>query len=196
MLEVRTYNTCDAVTFSKVKGRYGIYSNMADNMSLFVNDVNIPSSEALYQACKFPLFPSIQHEILSQKNAMLAKKVARKYESYVRQDWIDIRFRVMRWCLHIKLLQNWNIFAAELIASGNRPIVECSTKDSVWGAMPNNDGTLTGVNALGRLLMELRMEICLNHPLERVLPPKIDGFLLYGNKIETAYAPEILLADL
>lgn len=196
MLEVRTYNTCDAVTFSKVKGRYGIYSNMADNMSLFVNDVNIPSSEALYQACKFPLFPSIQHEILCQKNAMLAKKVARKYESFVRQDWIDIRFRVMRWCLHIKLLQNWNIFAAELMASGNRPIVECSTKDSVWGAMPNNDGTLTGVNALGRLLMELRMEICLNYPLKRVLPPKIDGFLLYGNKIETAYAPEILLADL
>lgn len=196
MSKVRIYKISDSVTFAKVNERYGIYSNMAGNLCLFVNDVNIPSSEALYQACKFPLFPKIQHEILSQKNAMSAKKVARKYEAFVRQDWNEIKFKVMRWCLQVKSLQNWEVFANELIASADKPIVEYSKKDSVWGAMPNGNGTLSGVNALGRLLMELRMEINLQNPIKKVLPPNIDGFLLYGNKIETTYAPEITLEDL
>ena len=64
------------------------------------------------------------------------------------------------------------------------------------GAMPNGNGTLSGVNALGRLLMELRMEINLQNPIKKVLPPNIDCFLLYGNKIETTYALEITLEDL
>lgn len=132
MSKVRIYKIRDSVTFAKVKERYGIYSNMAGNLCLFVNDVNIPSSEALYQACKFPLFPKIQHEILSQKNAMSAKKVARKYEAFVRQDWNEIKFKVMRWCLQVKLLQNWEVFANKLIASADKPIVEYSKKDSVF----------------------------------------------------------------
>ena len=127
---------------------------------------------------------------------MSAKKVARKYEAFVRQDWNEIKFKVMRWCLQVKLLQNWEVFANELIASADKPIVEYSKKDSVWGAMPSGNGTLSGVNALGRLLMELRMEINLQDPIKKVLPPNIDGFLLYGNKIETTYALEITLEDL
>lgn len=196
MVEIRSYNIAESVTFAKVKARYGIFSNMASNLSLFVNDVNIPTSEALYQACKFPLYPKIQYEILNQRNAMLAKKVALKYNHYVRQDWNDIRFRVMRWCLRVKLLQNWEKFSAELIQSGDKPIVEYSTKDSIWGAIPDGKGTLVGVNALGRLLMELRTEIESQHSLKKVVPPNVDGFLLYGNKIETIYSPECILKDL
>ena len=59
----------------------------------------------------------------------------------------------------------------------------------------NGNGTLSGVNALGILLMELRMKINQQNPIKKVLPSNIDGFLLYGNKIETTYAIEITLED-
>jgi len=65
----------------------------------------------------------------------------------------------MRWCIRVKLVQNWRRFSSLLLATGNRPIVEKSWKDSFWGAKPLEDGRLVGRNVLGRLLMELREEL-------------------------------------
>lgn len=196
MIEKRTYSIKDSVTFAKVSGPYGRLSNMASNLSLLVNDNYIPSTEALYQACKYPLFPNIQQMILTQKSPMLAKKCSKKYEGYVRQDWDKIKFQVMRWCLRLKLLQNWEVFSEILLRSGNLPIVEYSSKDSLWGAIPDGRGNLEGVNALGRLLMELRAEINLDCPLQKVLPPNIDGFLLLGHEIGISYASSLIFEDL
>lgn len=196
MIEKRTYSIKDSVTFAKVSGPYGRLSNMASNLSLLVNDNYIPSTEALYQACKYPLFPNIQQMILTQKSPMLAKKCSKKYEGYVRQDWDKIKFQVMRWCLRLKLLQNWEVFSEILLRSGDLPIVEYSSKDSLWGAIPDGRGNLEGVNALGRLLMELRAEINLDCPLQKVLPPNIDGFLLLGHEIGISYAPSLIFEDL
>lgn len=196
MIEKRTYSIKNSVTFAKVSGPYGRLSNMASNLSLLVNDNYIPSTEALYQACKYPLFPNIQQMILTQKSPMLAKKCSKKYEGYVRQDWDKIKFQVMRWCLRLKLLQNWEVFSEILLRSGDLPIVEYSSKDSLWGAIPDGHGNLEGVNALGRLLMELRAEINLDCPLQKVFPPNIDGFLLLGHEIGISYAPNLILEDL
>lgn len=196
MVEERTYIIKNSVTFAKVSGPYGRFSNMASNLTLMVNDINIPSTEALYQACKYPLFPKIQHEILTQKSPMLAKKCSQKYEQYIRQDWNDIRFQVMRWCLHLKLLQNWNVFSDILLRTGDLPIVEYSSKDPLWGAVPDGRGNLVGVNALGRLLMELRSEVNSECPLQKVLPPNIDGFLLLGHEIGISYAPTLMFGDI
>lgn len=184
------------MTFAKVSGPYGRFSNMASNLSLMVNDINVPSTEALYQACKYPLFPNIQQEILSQKSPMLAKQCSQKYERFIRQDWDDVKFKVMRWCLRLKLLQNWEVFSNILMKTGGLPIVEYSTKDSLWGAIPDGHGNLVGINALGRLLMELRAEIDPDRPLLKVLPPNIDGFLLLGHEIGISYAPSLILEDL
>lgn len=196
MVEKRTYSIKNSVTFAKVNGPYGRFSNMASNLCLMVNDINIPSTEALYQACKYPLFPHFQKEILSQKSPMLAKQCSQKYERYIRQDWDNIKFQVMRWCLRLKLLQNWEVFSDVLMRTGDLPIVEYSTKDSLWGAMPDGRGNLEGVNALGRLLMELRAEINPDCPLQKVLPPNIDGFLLLGHEIGISYAPSLIIEDL
>jgi hypothetical protein len=62
----------------------------------------------------------------------------------------------MRWCIRIKLTQNWVRFGTVLEKTGQKPIVEESMKDSFWGSKPSDDGVLLGMNVLGRLLMELR----------------------------------------
>lgn len=195
MGSVRRYNRKFSVTFAKTTAKYGVFSNMVSGMSLYVNDINIPSTEALYQACKFPLNPEIQELIISESNAMKAKKIAVKYARFMRPDWDLIKYDVMRWCIKVKYYQNKKIIESLLLSTGDSPIVEYSKKDDIWGAIPINDEELVGTNALGRLLMELRQQIkdgVLNEPL---LPPRITGFLLYGHEIQEVYSSEYYLFD-
>ena len=96
----------------------------------------------------------------------------------------------MRWCLRVKLAQNWDSFGRLLLSTGDSPIVEDSRKDAFWGAKRADEG-LIGTNALGRLLMELREE--LKEPdqdrLKVVEPPPIPNFLLYGQPIAQVAFP-------
>lgn len=194
-MATRRYVSKMSVTFSKTTAKYGAFSNMASGMGLYVNDINIPSSEALYQACKFPLFPEIQKQIISSKNAMKAKQIALKYAHYIRPDWESIKFDVMRWCLRVKYLQNKKIIEEMLLSTGEAPIVEYSKKDGIWGAVPTNNHELVGTNAMGRLLMELRQQIRNNLLAEPLLPPHITGFLLYGHEIREVFSSDYYLDD-
>jgi hypothetical protein len=71
-----------------------------------------------------------------------------------------------------------------LLSTGDRAIVEESTKDAFWGAKPQPDDELVGENVLGRLLMELREQLR-EYPdqLREVKPPAIDSFLLMGRPV-------------
>ena len=59
-----TYYKHQVISFAKTTGKFGGLSNMAADYVLFVNEINIPNVEALYQACKFPLYPEIQRQII------------------------------------------------------------------------------------------------------------------------------------
>jgi len=193
----RTYNKNEVITFSKTTGKFGGLSNMAPGYSLFVNETNIANTEILYQACRFPLFPAIQEEIISVTNPMDAKEISRKYHQFTRQDWEIVKFDVMRWCLQIKLIQNFNKFSDLLLSTGSNTIVEFSTKDSTWGAVPVNKDQLKGKNALGRLLMEIRAtHLKSSVELEYIKPLNIPAFLLFDNPIDRSYKPEFVIHDL
>ncbi len=154
---------------------------------LNINSVIIPSSEHLYQACKFPLFPELQEEIFNKETPKLAKQLAHKNAHLSRQDWNYVRVKAMRWVLEVKLLQNWNKFSEILRTTGNKPIVEDSMKDNFWGAFRNED-KFVGTNALGRLLMELREKyIFTDTHLSNVRPPQISGFLILDNEVDNVY---------
>lgn len=183
--KMRTYNSSDCIIFGKTDGAFGGLSNMAPGYPLFINDNLILTSEALYQAMRYPLFPEIQHEIISQNSPMTAKMISKKYLSKTRQDWDDIRVKIMRWTLEVKLSQNWNKFSYLLKQSGNKPIVEYSTKDQFWGAFKDSDSQLKGTNALGRLLMEIREKYVVHNYKPECIPPlNITGFMLFGYDIE------------
>lgn len=156
---------------------------MAAGFPIKINNVKIKSSEALYQALRFTEYPEIQSEIIAQNSPMTAKMKSKKYRQYSRQDWNDIRILIMRWCLRIKLIQNWESFGGLLVETIGRDIVEESVKDKFWGAIPIEDHTLVGVNALGRLLMELRDEMPNYLKSKELSPPKISNLKLFGNEI-------------
>lgn len=191
-----TYNKHQVLSFSKTTGKFGGLSNMAADYVLFVNEINIPNVEALYQACKFPFHPEIQRQIIEESNPMMSKKISRRYQAYVRSDWEQIKFLVMEWCLQLKLLQNWNQFGELLRESGSSVIVEYSVKDNIWGAIPIDNERLSGMNILGRLLMKIRAQYVIpNKKPKKILPPNIIGLMLYGIPISETYAPEYYIDD-
>jgi len=193
---VRTYQKSNVITFSKTDGKFGALSNMAPDFNLFINELNIQSTEILYQICRFPLFPGIQEEIT---NPMYAKQVSRKYIKISRQDWDWVKFKIMRWCLEVKLIQNFDKFSGVLLSTNNKMIVEFSKYDDVWGAKLQADRrTLIGRNALGRLLMELREKVKTDEITKNsiIAPPNIPAFLLFGNQIKIIRNSEYYIQDL
>ena len=183
---MRTYHRSDSAVFLKTREKFGGLSNMAGGFPLVVNGVDIRTSEALYQACRFPHKPDLQRLIIEQKSPMTAKMKGKPYRNESRSDWDEVRVKIMRWCLEVKLAQNWDAFREILLSTGNLPIVEHSRKDEFWGAKPLDDDSLRGVNALGRLLMELRERIK-REPQESllcVLALPLSNFLLYGKEIQ------------
>jgi type I restriction enzyme, S subunit len=186
--QTRTYDRLNSVVFLKTGEPFGGLSNMAGGYPLLVHGVRIFSSEALYQACRFPHLPEVQRSIIAQASPMTAKMKSKPYRNESRPDWDRVRVKVMRWCLRVKLCQNWSKFSALLLQTGNRPIVEESRKDTFWGAKSVDDQTLVGMNVLGRLLMELREVIrSTNAPIVHVEPLDIPDFLLVDRQIEAIH---------
>jgi ribA/ribD-fused uncharacterized protein len=182
----RVYRRTEAAVFLKTREGWGGLSNMAGGYPLLVSGVAIRSSEALYQACRFPHLPDVQRLIIEQRSPMTAKMKSKVYRSQSRPDWNSVRVPIMRWCLRVKLAQNWDTFGRLLLATGETQIVEESRKDDYWGAKPREEGTLVGCNILGRLLMELRKELSAETAaaLRTVEPPAISTLLLFGKPIE------------
>jgi len=188
--QTRTYDRAKCIVFLKTNEAFGGLSNMAGGYPLIVNGVRILTSEALYQVCRFPLLPDVQRLIIEQKSPMSAKMKSKPHRKDSRPDWDQVRVNIMRWCLRVKLAQNWNTFSKLLLDTGEKPIVEHSRKDDFWGAKPVDNQTLVGRNILGRLLMELREEIKRNEKdsLLQVQPVSIQDFLLYGRPIQKIIA--------
>jgi ribA/ribD-fused uncharacterized protein len=181
--QYRTYNFNDAVVFHKTREQWGGLSNMAANFSVKVNDVIIPTIEHLYQACRFPYHSQVQLAIICEPSPMTAKMISRKNLQQTRKDWDLVRFKIMRWCLEIKLSQNWESFSGLLRQTGDKPIVELAPKDKIWGAVREGN-TLHGINALGRLLMDVRECYVKTNDYQRCIQPlSIPDFKLFDNPI-------------
>jgi ribA/ribD-fused uncharacterized protein len=183
----RKYKKSEICCFSSTTKEFGGLSNMCAGYNLLIMGIDILTSEALYQSLRFSNNPEIQKNIFLQKSPMTAKAISKQYGDMTRTDWDDVKVDIMRWCLRIKLAQNFLKFGLLLESTNSKPIVEISGKDEFWGAKTEkNSDYVIGTNALGRLLMELRAEYNSNkrYSLLIVEPLKIDNFKLLEKKID------------
>jgi ribA/ribD-fused uncharacterized protein len=176
-LSIRYYKKGECITFKNTKGEHGSLSNMAPNFPIKIAHIHIRTSEALYQALRFPDYPEIQKHIINYTSPMTAKKYARLHISKTRSDWDKQRFKIMKLCLELKLIYNFEMFSNVLVYTKDLPIVEYTQEDKVWGATYQK-GYYVGTNALGRLLMELRKKI--SDKSFKLLIPDIDNLKLLG----------------
>ena len=191
MVAFRTYTPDAVAAFLRVRERFGPFSNMAPGFPFRVGGIVVGSSEALYQAMRFPHLPAFQQEILDQPAPVPAKRHAYTRIAETRAGWGQVRVNVMRFALRAKFGATQGGLLELLRETGDLPIVEISHRDDFWGARPKN-GTLEGRNVLGRLLMEIRAELA-HHPsgapllLEPQFPEPVLAGILLG--------PEIIRSD-
>jgi type I restriction enzyme S subunit len=189
---IRTYHPAESAVFLRTNERFGGLSNMAPGFPLVVNGVRIRTSEALYQTCRFPRRPDVQQQIIDDPSPMTAKMRSKPFRGDTRSDWEAVRVKIMRWCLRVKLAQNWQTFGGLLLSTGDMPIVEKKVRrPDFWGASETPDGTLIGMNVLGRLLMELREQLkgAEAESLRLTEPLVIPEFLLFSMPIRVVEAP-------
>ncbi len=155
---VATYGRDQCAIIHRSKDRFGPLSNMHGGFPLVVDGVAYGTSEALYQAQRFPHRPDLQDLVIGARGAWAAKQVSILYQAETRADWEMVRVNVMLWCLRTKLAQHRGLLCPLLVSTSPMPIVELSYRDGFWGAQPQpeNPTQLIGRNALGRAWMELR----------------------------------------
>jgi len=185
---MHNYSRTKCAVFLKTREKWGELSNMAGGMPLVVCGLAIKTSEALYQACRFPELSDLQAKIIAEPSPMSAKMVGKPFRSSTRADWNAVQMDVMRWCLQVKARQNWAKFTSVLLATGTSDIVEeTSKRDLYWGAKSTKEDPdiLVGENVLGHLLMDLRREIVSGSRTATsfVTPLSIPNFLLCGTVI-------------
>ncbi|MEP3665821.1 MAG: NADAR family protein [Roseibium sp.] len=193
---VRQYKADEVAGFRKTAEAHGGFSNMASGLPIKIGDTLLGSSEAFYQAMRFPDAPAAQQAILDEKSPMMAKRTAYRFIDQTRDDWLDVNVAIMRHALKLKLCMNREPVLDLYRAAGDKPIVEISHKDAWWGAKPVADGMLEGCNVLGRLLMEQRqaLEIDPDHCLDGVAPPDIPNYRLLEEEVGFVSAPDDPLA--
>jgi predicted NAD-dependent protein-ADP-ribosyltransferase YbiA (DUF1768 family) len=127
--DTRTYLRQAVVTFRKTTEKFGGLSNMAPGFPLNIGGIRVLTSEALYQACRFPHLPEVQRRIVGERSPMTAKMRSKPFRNQTRPEWDYLRVPIMKWCLRVKLAQHWRNFGELLLSTGSVPIVEDSSKD-------------------------------------------------------------------
>ena len=156
---MRTYIKEQACGFRFTNAAWGAFSNFQPlAVPIVAGPWSFQFSESLYQAAKFPAHPHIQRRIAEAPTAREAAAIGRTPGLGIDPGWNAQRVDVMRWVLRMKREANAAEIDAVLAESGERLIVEVSTRDTWWGARPIAD-RYEGNNVLGRLWMELRQQL-------------------------------------
>ena len=156
---MRIYNRDEVCGFRFTRAAWGEFSNFAPLAEpIAAGPWTFSTSEALYQAAKFGAAPAVQRRIAGAPTAREAAAIGRGERTGLDPRWNEQRVNVMRWVLRMKREANAAAIDAALAATGERAIVEVSTRDPWWGARPVGD-RYRGANVLGRLWMELRRQL-------------------------------------
>ncbi len=184
---MRVYSRDRACAFRFTKATWGALSNFQPlAVPILAGPWSFGTSEAAYQACKFPSHPDVQQRIAAAPTARQAAVIGRTPGLGIHPGWNAQRVDVMRWVLRMKREANRDEIDALLAATGERPIVEVSTRDTWWGARPVGD-RYEGNNVLGRLWMELRQH--LREADSACLSGAWAGRIRVGRLSETVTAP-------
>jgi N-glycosidase YbiA len=141
------------IQFYGTGDEYGCFSNFA-HYPIKVKGRLWPTNEHYFQAQKFP-GTDYEEEIRKSKSPANAKKMGRTRKYRLRKDWEQVKDAIMREAVLAKFTQHEDICAI-LLATGDAIIVEHTRNDDYWG----DGGDGHGKNRLGKILMNVREELC------------------------------------
>lgn len=131
---------------------WGELSNFSRH-AVFLRERVWPTVEHFYQAQKYAGTPN-EEAIRRCATPTSAKLQAQALAgTHLRSDWAAVKNQVMLTGLRAKFTQHPDLHA-RLLSSGDRQLVEHTALDAYWG----DGGDGTGLNMLGKLLMQVRAE--------------------------------------
>ncbi|MDQ3798488.1 MAG: NADAR family protein [Acidobacteriota bacterium] len=142
------------INFYSTKDAYGCFSNFAAYPIKLKGKI-WKTSEHYFQAQKFA-GTEHEEEIRLIDSPMVAARAGRSRRRPLRKDWEAVKDDIMREALRAKFTQHEDLRKI-LLETGDAILVEHTTNDRYWGDGGGDDGS--GLNMLGRLLMELRDEL-------------------------------------
>ena len=157
--EVQEYRLTECCSFQKAEGTWGSLSNLSTKHPYKLNGVQINTTEALFQALRFPDYPVTQELVLLPLSPVQAKTQAKKLlGSQSRKDFEDIKLSLMYWCLRVRFVKHYGSMGDLFDKSGDRDIVEITSNDTYWGCVEDKQdkSIVRGQNMMGKLLMKLR----------------------------------------
>lgn len=147
-------------------GRSEIYSNW-HNSGFTVKGIRFANGEQYMMYCKAKFFKDQETAalILAEPDPQKVKALGRAVKGFVKELWDANCLRFVRRGLLEKARQNPEI-ARELLATGNRIIVEAAAGDRIWGiGLGENDPRAQipemwrGQNLLGQAWMWVREQL-------------------------------------
>ncbi len=121
--------------------------------ALSLDEADWPSVEHYFQGMKFES-PELRELIRLTAHPADARKLANKHRRRIRADWKRIEKTIMTRGVYVKCRSHKDV-AQQLLATGDRRIVETSQYDYQWGC--GRDGR--GNNAYGNVLMAVRAKL-------------------------------------
>lgn len=141
------------IEFFSDRAEWGELSNFSRH-PFMLNGLRWPTSEHYFQAQKFAGTEHVEL-VRNAKTPMDAANLGRDRSRPLRRDWERVKDDVMRRAVRAKFSAHPELI--ELLRStGQAELVEAAPNDFYWGA--GRDGT--GKNMLGKILMEVRAELC------------------------------------
>jgi ribA/ribD-fused uncharacterized protein len=128
--------------------------------------VEWPSVEHYFQAMKF-VDDVYREKIRQAPHPQTARKLGRRRLKKIRSDWSQVKDVIMTRAVYIRCRTYPNL-AEQLLATGDRQLVENSQYDYYWGCGRDRRGN----NAYGKVLMSVRSKL-LEESLGSNLPKQV-----------------------
>ena len=142
------------ITFYERGQPYFEFTNFAE-FPILLDGKTWPTSEHYFQAQKFVGTPYVE-QIRNLPRPRDAFDLSRQSQvsQWLRSDWEQVKLHVMHKALQAKFSQHSHL-RDMLVKTGDRQLIEHTTRDSFWG----DGGDGCGQNHLGKLLMKVRSEL-------------------------------------
>jgi len=137
------------IKFYNTDKPYGCFSNFSKH-PIFLDEKTWPTTEHYFQAMKF-VGTRNEEEIREASTPMEAARLGRSRQYPIRKDWEDVKVDLMEKAISAKIEQH-EIVKDILLSTGSCELIEHTSNDKYWG----DGGDGSGVNMLGRILMQVR----------------------------------------
>jgi ribA/ribD-fused uncharacterized protein len=184
---MQQYRLDEVSGFKKVSQKWGEFSNMSA-FPINVAGIHVLTTEALYQALRYPHLPEVQQTIIDQKSPMAAKMKSKPYrKNQTHQLFLDNQLDIMEWCVRLKVAQHYYKLIRSIKTAKN--VVEISHKDQFWGAvaLKTDPNIVVGENHLGKIWDKIIQDYKNNKDIKIVESLNISNLTLLNKSINFKY---------